>query len=409
MEKRVRILRLIARLNIGGPAIQAITLSSALNDSRNKYETLLVCGSLSPGEGDMAYLALEKKVQPTIIKELGRNISLFDDIKSFFAIRRLIKRFKPDILHTHTAKAGTLGRLAVISMRTPFNKLKKIRMVHTFHGHTFHSYFGRLKTAVFILVERSLARFTDRVIVVSNQQKIDICDTYKIANQGRVQVIRLGLDLTNFQKIKFKHKTIDINSGYTDTIKPFRVGVIGRLTAIKNPFMLLEAIKYLSASGKLDKFKFYFVGDGELKAGLADKTGNLNLKDVIIFDGWQEDMLSVYSQLDAVGLTSKNEGTPVAVIESMASSRPVIATDVGGVPDLLGKVLEKRAEGFQIAERGLMVPSEDAGAFAAGLLFLLENMGGLAPMVRRAKEFVLANYAQERLLNDIRQLYEQLR
>jgi glycosyltransferase involved in cell wall biosynthesis len=193
-------------------------------------------------------------------------------------------------------------------------------MVHTFHGHTFHSYFGRLKTAVFILVERSLARFTDRVIVVSNQQKIDICDTYKIANQGRVQVIRLGLDLTNFQKIKFKHKTIDINSGYTDTIKPFRVGVIGRLTAIKNPFMLLEAIKYLSASGKLDKFKFYFVGDGELKAGLADKTGNLNLKDVIIFDGWQEDMLSVYSQLDAVGLTSKNEGTPVAVIESMASS-----------------------------------------------------------------------------------------
>jgi glycosyltransferase involved in cell wall biosynthesis len=172
--------------------------------------------------------------------------------------------------------------------------------------------------------------------------------------------------------------------------------------------MLLEAINYLRASGKLDRFKFYFVGDGELKSELAEKTAKLNLKDVIIFNGWQEDMPSVYSQLNAVGLTSKNEGTPVAMIESMASSRPVIATDVGGVTDLLGKVVEKRAEGFLIAERGLLVPSEDAKAFAAGLLFLLENMGGLESMIRRAREFVLDNYSEDRLLKDITGLYDEL-
>jgi glycosyltransferase involved in cell wall biosynthesis len=385
-----------------------ITLNNALSDKGNRYETLLACGSLSPGEGDMAYLALEKGVQPKIIKELERNISFLGDVKSFFAIQRLIKYFKPDILHTHTAKAGTLGRLAVISMRFPFSRMKKIRMVHTFHGHTFHSYFGPLKTALFILVERFLARFTDRLIVVSNQQKEDICSTYRITNQDRVQVIGLGFDLINYQKIKLKHQSIDKSSGHAATMLPLRIGFIGRLTAIKNPFMLLEAIKCLRISGQLNRLSFYFVGDGELKSELADKVGKLNLNDVIIFNGWQEDMPAVYEQLDAVVLTSKNEGTPVVIIESMASSRPVIATNVGGVPDLLGKVIAEKAERFQLAERGLMVPSEDAKALAASLLFLSENICALEPMVRRAREFIFKNYSEHRLLNHITALYDEL-
>ena len=199
MNKPIRILRLIARLNIGGPAIQAITLSSEL--AGDQYQTLLVCGSLSPGEGDMTYLAIEKGVRRFIVKELGRNISLLDDLKSLFIIRKIIKRFKPDILHTHTAKAGTLGRLAVLSLRVPIFSSKTIRVFHTFHGHTFHSYFNRLKTFIFILVERFLARFTDRIIVVSEQQKEEICGTFKIAHEKKVQVIRLGLDLSAYGKI----------------------------------------------------------------------------------------------------------------------------------------------------------------------------------------------------------------
>ena len=131
MNKPIRIFRLIARLNIGGPAIQAITLSSELSGAQ--YQTLLVCGSLSPGEGDMAYLAVEKGVHPIFIEALGRNISPFSDLKAFFILRKMIKRFKPDILHTHTAKAGTLGRLAALSSAIPFFSMRKIRMVHTFH------------------------------------------------------------------------------------------------------------------------------------------------------------------------------------------------------------------------------------------------------------------------------------
>ena len=224
MNRPIRILRLIARLNIGGPAIQAITLSSEL--SMDQYQTLLVCGSLSPGEGDMAYLALDKGVHRFIIKELGRNISLLDDLKSFFILRKIIKRFKPDILHTHTAKAGTLGRLAVLSLRTPFLLSKDIRVYHTFHGHTFHSYFNRLKTFIFILVEKFLARFTDSIIVVSEQQKEDICEIFKIADEKKVQVIRLGFDLSEYEKIAPHRKVSLPNSKHRKNPEPLRVGIL---------------------------------------------------------------------------------------------------------------------------------------------------------------------------------------
>jgi glycosyltransferase involved in cell wall biosynthesis len=275
MDRPIRILRLIARLNIGGPAIQAITLSSELPG--DVYKTLLVTGSITPGEGDMTYHALEKGVEPTFIKELGRNISLFDDVKSFFAIRRIIKQFKPDIIHTHTAKAGTLGRLAVISARWSCSKLKKIRMVHTFHGHTFHSYFNFIKTLVFIQVERFLARFTDRIIVVSERQKKDICHTFRIADEKKVQIIRLGFDLSNYKKISLKRKISGNNRGNHKNPAPFRVGVVGRLTSVKNHFMLLETINFLNVAGKIECFKFIIVGDGELKSKIIEKANQLNV------------------------------------------------------------------------------------------------------------------------------------
>ena len=404
MNRPTRILRLIARLNIGGPAIQAITLSSEL--SRDQYQTLLVYGSLSSGEGDMTYFARGKGVHRFIIEELGRNISLMDDLKALFIIRKIIKRFKPDILHTHTAKAGTLGRLAALSLRVPILTSKKIRVFHTFHGHTFHSYFSRLKTFIFILVERFLARFTDSIIVVSEQQKKDICDTFKIAPEKKVQVIRLGFDLSAYGKIAPHRKASLPNNGDRKNPDSLRVGIVGRLTPIKNHSMLLEAINHLSVSGKLDRFKFIVVGDGELKTILMKEAEKLNVKDAISFRGWQKDMPAIYSELDTVVLTSKNEGTPVAIIEAMAASRPVVATAVGGVPDLIGSINEKKPDGFQVGERGLILPSENAKALAGALLFVLENRKELKPMIRRAKEFAYADYSQQRLLNDIKTLYE---
>jgi glycosyltransferase involved in cell wall biosynthesis len=406
MTKPIKILRLIARLNIGGPAIQAINLSSEL--SGNHYQTLLVCGSLSPGEGDMIYLAHEKKVEPLVVKEFGRNISLLNDLKSFFVIRKTIKQFQPDIIHTHTAKAGAMGRLAALSLRCPFASSKKNRMVHTFHGHTFHSYFSPLKTLFFIQIEKMLGRFTDKIIVLSKQQKKDICSIYKIAVREKVRIIPLGFDLSRFGKINTSPKeTIEKNTS-RQNFKPLRVGIIGRLTAVKNHFMVLETLNRLRLAGKIDNFKFIIIGDGELKKEFVAKAYELDMINNIVFNGWQEDMPSVYAQLDAVALTSKNEGTPVALIEAMASCRPVIAAAVGGVPDLLGRVLEKKPEGFQIAERGLMVQSGDADALARALLYLSENRDAMQPMIQKAKGFVLTNYDQGRLLKDIKMLYGEL-
>ena len=404
MNRPIRILRLIARLNIGGPAIQAITLSSEL--PRDQYQTLLVCGRLSSGEGDMTYLALDQGVHRFDIKELGRNISLLDDLKSLFIIRKIIKRFKPDILHTHTAKAGTLGRLAALSLRTSRLTSKNIRVFHTFHGHTFHSYFNALKTFIFIQVERFLARFTDRIIVVSEQQKNDICDTFKIADEKKVQIIRLGFDLSAYGKIATNRRTYSPDSNTCINSGPFRVGIVGRLAAVKNHILLFEAIHYLRAWAKIDKFRFIIVGDGELKTKLVAEANKLNVSEAITFYGWRKNMSAVYTQLDAVVLTSKNEGTPVAIIEAMAASRPVVATAVGGVPDLIGNVVGKKADGFQIGERGLILPSGNAEALAAALLFVMENQNELKPTIRRAKAFVLANFSKQRLLNDIQTLYE---
>ena len=407
MNRPIRILRLIARLNIGGPAIQAITLSSSRLGSQ--YQTLLVCGGLNPGEGDMSYFAIEQGVKPYVIKTIQRKISLFDDLKSLWMIRKIIKRFQPQIIHTHTAKAGTLGRVAALTFWIPFLSAKKFCLVHTFHGHTFHSYFNRLKTLAFIQIERMLAGFTDKIVVISKKQKDDICRRYKIADEKKVRIIRLGFDLSKFSEINIKRNNSEEINANRSNPKPFRVGLVGRLTAVKNPFMLLQAAHCLRDMGKIDCFRFDVIGDGELKDRVKAVAEELDVRDFVVFRGWQKNMTSVYAKLDAVVLTSKNEGTPVAIIEAMASSRPVVVTNVGGVPDLMGNVIEKKAEGFWITERGLMVPLENARALAAALLFLTKNIRIVEPMVRRAKNFVLADYTQERLLNDIKQLYDQLR
>jgi glycosyltransferase involved in cell wall biosynthesis len=403
-DEPIKILRLIARLNIGGPAIQAIALSSARLGQQ--YETLLVCGCLNPGEGDMSYLAVEQGVQPCEIKTIQRKISFIGDLKSLWMIRKVIKCFQPQIIHTHTAKAGTLGRVAALTIGIPFLSSRKYWLVHTFHGHTFHSYFNKLKTLLFIQIERLLAGFTDKIIVISKKQKDDICHRYKIADEKKVRIIKLGFDLSKFDEIRIKPHNFEENNDDCNDLRPFKVGLVGRLTAVKNPSMLLQTAHLLRNMGKINCFRFDVIGDGELKDHMTTAAEKLDVRNFIVFKGWQKDMATVYSELDAVVLTSKNEGTPVAIIEAMASSRPVVVSAVGGVPDLIGNIIEKKPDGFQIAERGLSVPSGDAKALAAALLFIKTNLCGLEPMVRRAKEFVFADYSQQRLLNDIRTLYE---
>ena len=405
-QEPIRILRIIARLNIGGPAIQAVTLASDLPADR--YETMLVCGRVGFNEGDMAYLAAEKGVQPVYIQELGRDISLLDDLRCFMKVRTLMKQFKPHLVHTHTAKAGTIGRLAALSINLWRRSKRRIRTVHTFHGHVFHSYFSPLKTEIFIRIERFLSRFTDRIVAISPQQETDLCDRFKIAPAHKVVILPLGFDLTGFKACEARRRETRSAPSANDPESPFVIGIVGRLTPIKNHMMLLDTMKLLKDRGKLHEFRLFIVGDGELRPSLEKEVQALGLRDAVVFTGWKKDMPAVYDGLDGVVLTSHNEGTPVTVIEAMASKKPVIATDVGGVKDLLGEVRETNPGGVQVTARGIMVPPQDQEALANALLLLLENRELSMRMGEESMHFVLSRYSQERLLNDVVLLYNEI-
>jgi glycosyltransferase involved in cell wall biosynthesis len=423
MEKEpIRILRVIARLNIGGPAIQAISLSDLF--SRGRFRTRLVCGQVGTHEGDMSYLATSRQVDPVALPTLGRELSFFDDLRSFSELRKIISEFTPHIIHTHTAKAGFLGRLAGIRANARGIFGPKIKLVHTFHGHVFHSYFSSLKTSAFIQIERFLARFTDRIIAISPSQKRDICEIYKIARSERVQVVPLGFDLSSFERL-----------GPPTAQGVFSVGIIGRLTPVKNHRMLLATAKLLKDREQDSLFRFFVVGDGELKEDLTREVARLGIEKEVVFTGWQRDMAEVYQKLDAVVLTSLNEGTPVSLIEAMAAARPVIATDVGGVRDLMGEINPSRelktfsgstlrdpraeargsrwvdtetGQGYKLARHGVLVSSGDSKALAEALLFVVREKTLAFEMAEQARNHVLQTYSLERLVRDMAAFYEGL-
>ncbi|MBU2541437.1 MAG: glycosyltransferase family 4 protein [Candidatus Omnitrophica bacterium] len=386
MVKKIKVLRIIARLNIGGPARHTILLTEGLNN--DKFDSVLVSGVVDSYEGDMTYLANEKDVKPIIIPELGRKISLRNDLISFYKLFQIIKKEQPDIIHTHTAKAGTLGRLAALLYKftqNPRRKRKKSRLVHTFHGHVLHSYFAGFKTRIFILVEHILARFTDRIIAVSNEVKNELIKL-KIGDFKKIIVIPLGLDLDKLFSIPESRNNSQVN-----------VGIIGRLVPIKNHYMFIKAIKLLTnCKPQGTDYKFIIAGDGELRESLKSNSRKLGVERFIEFIGWQNNLVDLYSNLDIVVLTSLNEGTPVSLIEAMASARPVVATKVGGVKDLVNE------------ERGFLVESNDVDAFACALRKLIDEQGLRIRLGQSGREFVKERFNKTRLINDIVGLYEEL-
>lgn len=398
MEK-IKILRIIARLNIGGPAIHTILLNSNLNPAF--YDSVLVAGEVGKDEGNMDYYALEKGVHVDYIPELKRNLSIFCDLTALIKIFGFICRIRPDIVHTHTAKAGALGRLAAIAFNTiHFKKRKRIKIVHTFHGHIFEGYFNPLKTSLFVGIERFLAIFTDQIITVSQAVKQELL-ALGIANGKKIVVIPLGFELDDFLTITPKHNTDD-----------FIIGIIGRLVAIKNHRLFLDAGTMIHKKHPELKLRLQIIGDGELRKELEEYSQNLSLSGCIEFKGWQREMAKVYSGLDVVTLTSLNEGTPVSLIEAMASAKIVVATNVGGVPDLLGdkvEIIQKGMTGnFEIRERGIMVTLNDGNSFADALVYAIKNHRELEKTAKNSREFVRHNFSKQRLIRDIEQLYLKL-
>ncbi len=405
----MKIIRIIARLNVGGPARHVVWLTKELQGG--DLESVLVSGRVPAGEEDMAYVARANGVEPVFIEEMSRELS-FKDIASLVILFRLIRREMPDIVHTHTAKAGTVGRSAAflyrfLTLSTLIGRPRPLKVVHTFHGHVFHSYYGRFKTSIFILIEKLLARFaTDKIVVISDQQFDEIHRRVGIGSEGQFAVIPLGIDLEMFANTASRRNELRDELSVSEST--LVVGFVGRLTEIKNLSLYLKVAREYenSAAQLLPRVHFVVAGDGHLRAALEQEAQELKIQS-ISFLGNREEIEAVYAGLDAVVLTSLNEGTPLSLIEAMASRKPVISTLVGGVADLFGPVVEQR-EGFMVCERGIGVETDNWAAFLKGLIYLVKNERLREDLADKAYRFVQARYSKERLVEDIRKLYGDL-
>ena len=379
---KAKVTRIVARLNIGGPAVHIVNLMSGLDP--DGFENQLIVGRPGPNEGDMSYLARQKGIDPLIIPQLGRELSPLWDIQTILKLVQVLRRQQPHIVETHTAKAGAVGRVAARLAGVPI-------VIHVFHGHVFHSYFGPLKTGLFLNVERVLARITDRIITVSPAQRRDIVQVYGIAPAERVLTIPLGLDLEPLRVAKQTCGSQFRSSLGVSGDTPL-VGLVGRLTAVKNPGLFVEAAGRVV--DQCPQTRFVFVGDGELHPELERRVDALGLTQHVLFAGWQVDMPHVYADLDLLTLTSLNEGTPVTVIEALASGTPVVATAVGGVPDV---VMDQ--------ETGTLVPSGDTNALAQAVLQSLRAPEWAQALALAGQQDVLKRFDLKRLTNDIASLY----
>jgi glycosyltransferase involved in cell wall biosynthesis len=380
--ERVRVLRIFSRLNIGGPSVHVILLSAYLRE--RGYETRLVVGTETGREGNMLGLAAEKNVRCESLAGLGREIAPFSDLRALVGLRRLMRDWRPAIVHTHTAKAGLLGRVAARLAGVP-------RVVHTYHGHVLHGYFSPAKTAVFRRLETHLAGYADVLVAVSDEVRNDLV-RFGVAPAERIRVIPLGLELAHLAG-PLPRGELRRAAGFADEAP--LVGMVGRLVPIKDAPTFLQAARRVHEARP--DARFALVGDGDERPALERLTAELGLDGALHFAGWRQDLRPVYGDLDVVVNASRNEGTPVALIEAMAAGRPVVATRVGGTPDLLGG-----------GARGRLVPPGEPEALAGGILETLADPAAASDRRVAARDHVLSTHSVERLVRDVDALYRDL-
>src|SRR5260370_30935852 len=328
----MKIVRIIARLNVGGPAIHAILLTHEFR--KRGHDSLLVVGPVPETEGNMEYYASKWNVLLVRVPELIRPLSLKNDWVAFWTSFSLLRRERPDIVHPRTGKAGTLGRAAAILAGTPV-------ILHTFHGNVFDGYFSPARTRLFLFIERLLARFTDRIISVSKSQSDELINKHKIAQPDKFEIVRLGIDLDEFREVEGGNQC---HSEDREN-RPLVIGWVGRLTEIEDPLFFVYLATVMKSYGT--PAKFVMVGDGHLRQAIEAKISEYSLQGDFTLSGWQQEMAKVYSRIDLIVLTSLNEGTPVTMIEAMATGRPFVAFNVGGLPDLTAGAAQ-RYEGFEV-------------------------------------------------------------
>lgn len=368
-------LRLITRLNIGGPARQALLLTRALAP---EFDTTLAAGRPAETEGELAEKGVSVHHVPLV-----RPVSPIDDIRAVVEVRRLIRLTGAAIVHTHMAKAGAVGRAAAATLRP------RPRTVHTFHGHVLDGYFSACAQKAFVLAERALARRTDALVAVSEEVRDELL-SLGIGRPNQFHVMRLGLDLAPFFAAvgaQGHGLRADLGLG-TDT--PL-VAIVGRLVAIKDHQTVLRAMVLLPG------VHLAVVGDGELGPSLRSAVEHLGLAGRVHFTGWRMDMAEVLTGVDVVLLTSRNEGTPVALIEAAAAGRAVVATAVGGVSTVV-----------RDGVTGYLVGVADPAAVADRVARLLSDRATRDAMGRAGHKYVVQRFGSDRLVSEIRSLYEEL-
>lgn len=388
-----KILRIHNRLIVGGPSHNVTLLTAYLSP---EFETKLLVGKKDPAEKDATYIADQLGLVPVEIKEMRRSILPFYDIIAYFRIKKIIQEYKPDIVHTHASKSGAVGRLAARSCRVPL-------IVHTFHGHVFHSYFSPFMSKAIVRFERFFAKRTDAIIAISDSQKHELTEVYKIAPPEKVFTVPLGFNLDKYSIDQDKKKVIFQNK-YGFENDEIIVGIIGRLVPVKNHEMFLEMAAIVKSKTNRN-IRFAIIGDGESRAGIEKKAEELGLsysyyitnpkqKTDVLVTSWETEIDQALAGLDIVVLTSHNEGTPVSLIEAQSACIPVVSTNVGGVEDIVIH-----------GETGFITEVSETDLFAGYVVQLIEDKNLREKMGKSGYENVVKRYSKQRLINDMRNLY----
>lgn len=377
-----KVLRIINRFNLGGPTYNAAYLTAGLSP---EFETMLIGGLHDEGEISSTYINDDLGIEYRTLPMLQRSVNWKKDRAAYREIRKIIQEFKPDIVHTHASKAGALGRRAAFKERVPV-------VVHTFHGHVFAHYFGRLKTEVYKNVERSLAKKSSAIIAISKKQKEELCLDHRIASDQKTVVIPLGFDLKRFQT-DLPNKRKDFRKKWNIDEDQIAIGIVGRFAPIKNHRLFIKAFSKLQQNNTVA----VFIGDGTERENIEAWIRDYQIPlERVRMCSWVSNVDWALAGLDILALSSLNEGTPVSLIEAQATGIPVVSTDVGGVRDV---VMDERT--------GLIVDNQ-AEAFAAALGQLVTSPELRRKMGIDGRDWAFKHFTKERLIEDMKKLYHQL-
>lgn len=390
-----RILRIINRLNLGGPTYNVAYLTKYLAPD---FETMLVAGTKLEDEESSEFILDKLAVKPVLVSEMKREINPLADYRAYTEIKKLIKFFRPDIVHTHAAKSGTLGRLAAINCKVPV-------IVHTFHGHVFHSYFNPVKTKIFLSIEKYLAKKCSSIVAISDLQKQELCSIHKVCSENKTVVIPLGFDLSRFRENTLAKRML-FRAKYHLDKESIAVGIIGRFAPVKNHTLFLKAAHTVLKRANYPVV-FFLIGDGDNRQLLEQQCRLLQLnfshertnenKATVVFTSWIKEIDIALAGMDIVAMTSLNEGTPVSLIEAQASGKPIVSTNVGGIENVVIK-----------NETALLSESGNADAFASNLVKLIEDENLRNKMALLGWKHVKNKFHYTRLVQDMRNLYLKL-